>query len=83
MAPFIPIEISARHVHLSPGDLEALFGEGYQLARERALSQAGEFAAQERVDLDFRDVIHLDTDEGNALCETREVSAEIVRERHI
>jgi len=47
----IPIEISARHVHLSQKDLEALFGKGYQLKELRKLSQIGEFAAKERIDI--------------------------------
>ena len=47
----IPIEISARHIHLSQKDLEALFGKGYQLKKLRELSQIGEFAAKERIDI--------------------------------
>ncbi len=47
----IPIEISARHIHLSQKDLEALFGKGYQLKKLRELSQPGEFAAEERIDI--------------------------------
>jgi putative phosphotransacetylase len=43
----IPIEISARHVHLAKEDLERLFGQGYQLKFLKKLSQADEFAAQE------------------------------------
>ena len=47
----IPIEISARHIHLSQKDLEALFGKGYQLKKLRELSQIGEFAAKEKIDI--------------------------------
>jgi len=47
----IPIEISARHIHLSQKDLEALFGKGYQLKELRKLSQIGEFAAKEKIDI--------------------------------
>ena len=43
----IPIEISARHIHLCQEDLENLFGKGYKLKSQRKLSQADEFAAQE------------------------------------
>ncbi|MBU1993060.1 propanediol utilization protein, partial [Patescibacteria group bacterium] len=34
----IPVEVSARHVHLSQKDLETLFGKGYCLTRKKALS---------------------------------------------
>ena len=45
----IPIEISARHVHLSQKHLEKLFGKGHKLVPERKLSQPGQFAAKETV----------------------------------
>ena len=48
---FIPVGISARHVHLCPDDLEKLFGKGRQLTPYRDLLQKGEFAAQECVTL--------------------------------
>ncbi|MEW6263107.1 MAG: acetate/propionate family kinase [Thermodesulfobacteriota bacterium] len=47
----IPIEISAHHVHLSPAHVEALFGPGHQLTPWQDLSQPGQFACQERVNL--------------------------------
>jgi len=47
----IPIEISARHIHLCQKDLEALFGKGYQLRELRKLSQADDFAAKEKIDI--------------------------------
>lgn len=43
----IPIEISARHIHLCKKDLEKLFGKGYQLNKLKDLTQPGYFAAQE------------------------------------
>ena len=43
----IPIEVSARHVHLSQKDLETLFGSGYQLKEMRRLTQPNDFAAEE------------------------------------
>lgn len=45
----IPIGVSARHMHISQEDLEILFGQGYQLRKERDLYQPGEFASAEVV----------------------------------
>jgi len=47
----IPIEISARHVHLSKPDFEKLFGQGFELTKLHDLSQTGQFAANETVKL--------------------------------
>lgn len=47
----IPVEISARHVHLSRADVESLFGKGYSLTRKRDLSQPGQYLCEERVKL--------------------------------
>lgn len=45
----IPVGISNRHVHLSQHDVEALFGQGYQLTQFKDLKQPGQFAAKECV----------------------------------
>lgn len=45
----VTVEISARHIHLSPKDLETLFGEGYELTVKKMLSQPGQFACEERI----------------------------------
>lgn len=45
------VETSARHVHLSQKDLDTLFGEGYQLTNKKDLSQPGQFACTERVEV--------------------------------
>lgn len=45
----ILVEISARHVHLSQGDLAILFGDRHQLTIKKMLSQPGQFAAEEKV----------------------------------
>jgi len=47
----VPIEISARHVHLSQADLDKLFGFGFELTKAHDLSQPGQFAANETVNL--------------------------------
>jgi acetate kinase len=47
----IPIAISARHVHLTQEVLEQLFGKGHELQVHRWLSQPGQFAAKEQVNL--------------------------------
>lgn len=45
------IEGSGRHVHLCRQDIKRLFGEGYELTKVKELSQPGQFACQERVNL--------------------------------
>ncbi len=45
----IPIEISARHLHLSEQDKDKLFGKNYQLKKYKNISQTGQFATKERV----------------------------------
>jgi acetate kinase len=47
----VPIAVSARHAHLSQPSLDRLFGLGFQLTPLKALSQAGQFAAQQTVSL--------------------------------
>lgn len=55
----IPIEVSARHVHLSQRLVDILFGEGYQLTPEKSLSQTTEFCSVERVDIvGPREIVH-------------------------
>ena len=49
--PKIPVEISARHIHLSQKDLESLFGKGYQLKILRKLQSTNQFAAEETLDI--------------------------------
>lgn len=51
MKKTIRVEVSARHVHLTKHDLEVLFGEGYELKREKDLSQPGQFVSTDVVTL--------------------------------
>ena len=48
---FVPAAASNRHIHVSAQDLETLFGKGYVLNPGRALSQPGQFAAEETVSI--------------------------------
>ncbi|HOJ47524.1 MAG TPA: phosphate propanoyltransferase [Bacillota bacterium] len=47
----ILVETSARHVHLTEEHIEILFGKGRTLTVRNMLSQPGQFASCERVDL--------------------------------
>ncbi|MCD6283817.1 phosphate propanoyltransferase [bacterium] len=47
----IPIEVSARHIHIKKSDLEKLFGIGYKLHKLKELSQKGNFSSEETVEL--------------------------------
>ena len=49
MGVAIPIETSARHIHMCRNDFEALFGEGSELTYKADLSQPGQFVAKERL----------------------------------
>lgn len=50
MANFI-VETSARHIHLTTADIETLFGKGAELHNKKDLSQPGQFACEEKVEL--------------------------------
>lgn len=45
----IMVETSARHLHVTPQDLETLFGAGHELTPKKDLSQPGQFACEEKV----------------------------------
>ncbi len=47
----ILVETSARHVHVTDKDLAILFGEGAVLTPKKELSQPGQYACEERVDV--------------------------------
>ena len=45
------VNVSARHCHLTPAAVEALFGPGYKLQVHKMLYQEGQFAAKETITL--------------------------------
>jgi putative phosphotransacetylase len=47
--PKLVVNVSARHCHVTPEDLERLFGKGHKLTPFKALYQDGFFAAEETV----------------------------------
>jgi acetate kinase len=47
----IPIEVSAHHVHLSRREVDSLFGPVYELTYRSDLSQTGQFACEETINL--------------------------------
>lgn len=47
----IPIAVSARHLHLTQEAVEILFGKGATLTVKAPISQPGQFACNEKVDL--------------------------------
>ncbi|MDD4125189.1 MAG: phosphate propanoyltransferase [Eubacteriales bacterium] len=47
----ILVETSARHVHITAEALEILFGKGYSLTCKKKLTQPGQFACEERIDV--------------------------------
>ncbi|MDR2048875.1 MAG: phosphate propanoyltransferase [Treponema sp.] len=48
---YLPVAVSARHVHLSKGDFRTLFGPEASMTRYRELSQPGQFASEQTVEL--------------------------------
>lgn len=50
-AYYVPAAVSARHVHLSRKDFETLFGAGVSMTRFKDLSQPGQFASGETLEV--------------------------------
>ena len=51
MSKMVPVGISAHHIHLSKADFQALFPELEDLTFFKALSQPGQYAAVEKLDV--------------------------------
>lgn len=51
MEKFIPVNMSNKHVHITKEHLEILFGAGHELTKTKDLSQPGQFACEEKVDI--------------------------------
>jgi len=47
----VPLEVSAHHIHLSQDHVDALFGGGHRLTPMQELSQPGQYACKEKVNL--------------------------------
>ncbi|MCT4583483.1 MAG: phosphate propanoyltransferase [Peptostreptococcaceae bacterium] len=48
----LPIALSNKHLHLSKADIETLFGANYELTVKKELSQPGQYACEEVVDIE-------------------------------
>ncbi|MDI9472974.1 MAG: phosphate propanoyltransferase [Tissierellia bacterium] len=46
-----PVGVSNRHLHIDQQSLETLFGEGYVLTKMKDLSQPGQYACDEKVEV--------------------------------
>ena len=47
----LPIALSNRHCHLTQEHVDKLFGKGYQLNKYKDLSQPGQYACKEKVEI--------------------------------
>ena len=47
----VMVETSARHIHLTQEAVDLLFGKGYQLTNKKNLSQPGQFACAEKLEI--------------------------------
>ncbi|MFX1512561.1 MAG: phosphate propanoyltransferase [Promethearchaeota archaeon] len=47
----VPVALANRHMHICREHLDALFGEGYELTPYQSLSQPGQYACKETVDI--------------------------------
>lgn len=49
MQGYIPLSVSARHIHLEQAHVDRLFGQGYQLTHFKDISQPGQYACEEKL----------------------------------
>lgn len=47
----VPVALSNRHIHVSQADLDVLYGKGHELTNIKDLSQPGQYACDEKVDI--------------------------------
>ena len=47
----VKVSLSNKHLHLSAGDIDKLFGAGYKLNVFKDLAQPGQYACEEKVDV--------------------------------
>jgi propanediol utilization protein len=47
----VQIEVSGHHCHISRADLDQIYGQGYTLKPIKTLSQTGQFASQETINI--------------------------------
>ena len=45
----VPVEVSARHTHLSQEDQDKLFGSEYEMPKLKDLSQLGQWAGEDKI----------------------------------
>ena len=55
----ILIETSARHAHVTKEVLEVLFGAGHELTPKKDLSQPGQYACEEKVEVTTADTSNM------------------------
>ena len=47
----VQVGLSNKHLHLQKDHLDILFGEGYELTMKKPITQPGQYAAEEKVDI--------------------------------
>lgn len=81
--PYIELEASGRHMHLSRAAIDQLFGKGYQLTRVSDLSQPGQFVCKERLKVvgpkgEFASVVVLGPERSDTQIEVSQTDAKVL-----